>query len=335
MAANAESSLIVGIPVKRMLMLGWALAAGIGAIAGAIIAQYRNVLDFNFMAAVLLFGFAAACVGGFDSIKGAVVGGLLVGHRRDVRPGAVHVRRQRAVAGRWCCSSSSSSCTFRPQGLFGIETGGTGMTGASRSSSSAGRSPTAALQLLGWLGRSLAVFLYVTGVWHRTSAPSAGPVGVTLAVAILGLNIVTGYSGQISVGHSCVLRHRRLHDDDPRRRPRLAVPGHVAGRRRRRLHRRLRASASRRCKIRGLYLALVTLGLALAFPAIVKSDNFFGVDFASLHGRQQRQDDHRRRRDLDRPVSAGSRRRGRPTAGRTNDWVFATVFVVMLVIVRG
>jgi len=78
-AANAESSLIVGIPVKRMLMLGWALAAGIGAIAGAIIAQYRNVLDFNFMAAVLLFGFAAACVGGFDSIMGAVVGGLLVG----------------------------------------------------------------------------------------------------------------------------------------------------------------------------------------------------------------------------------------------------------------
>lgn len=37
-AANAESSVIVGIPVKRMLMLGWALAAGIGAIAGAIIA---------------------------------------------------------------------------------------------------------------------------------------------------------------------------------------------------------------------------------------------------------------------------------------------------------
>ncbi|MDP9465294.1 MAG: branched-chain amino acid ABC transporter permease, partial [Actinomycetota bacterium] len=73
------SSVIVGIPVKRMLMLGWALAAGIGSIAGAIIAQYRNVLDFNFMAAVLLFGFAAACVGGFDSIKGAVVGGLLVG----------------------------------------------------------------------------------------------------------------------------------------------------------------------------------------------------------------------------------------------------------------
>ena len=33
-AANAESSLIVGIPVKRMLMLGWALAAGIGPSPG-------------------------------------------------------------------------------------------------------------------------------------------------------------------------------------------------------------------------------------------------------------------------------------------------------------
>jgi branched-chain amino acid transport system permease protein len=78
-AANSESSLLVGIPVQRMLMFGWALAAGIGAIAGAIIAQYRGVLDFNFMAAVLLYGFAAAALGGFDSIAGAVVGGLLVG----------------------------------------------------------------------------------------------------------------------------------------------------------------------------------------------------------------------------------------------------------------
>ena len=37
-------------------------------------------------------------------------------------------------------------------------------------------------------------------------------------------------------------------------------------------------------RIRGLYLSLITLGLALAFPAIVKSDNFFGIDFASITG---------------------------------------------------
>jgi len=117
-AANAESSLIVGIPVKRMLMLGWALAAGIGAIAGAIIAQYRNVLDFNFMAAVLLFGFAAACVGGFDSIMGAVVGGLLVGMVETFTPALfTFVGSELSLV--MVLLVILIVLYFRPQGLFG------------------------------------------------------------------------------------------------------------------------------------------------------------------------------------------------------------------------
>jgi len=117
-AANAESSLIVGIPVKRMLMLGWALAAGIGSIAGAIIAQYRNVLDFNFMAAVLLFGFAAACVGGFDSIKGAVVGGLLVGLVETFTPALfTFVGSELSLV--MVLLVILIVLYFRPQGLFG------------------------------------------------------------------------------------------------------------------------------------------------------------------------------------------------------------------------
>jgi branched-chain amino acid transport system permease protein len=117
-AANAESALIVGIPVKRMLMLGWALAAAIGAIAGAIIAQYRNVLDFNFMGAVLLFGFAAACVGGFDSIKGAVVGGLLVGIVETFAPALfTFVGNELALV--MVLIVILIVLYFRPQGLFG------------------------------------------------------------------------------------------------------------------------------------------------------------------------------------------------------------------------
>jgi branched-chain amino acid transport system permease protein len=117
-AANAESALIVGIPVKRMLMLGWALAAGIGAITGAIIAQYRNVLDFNFMGAVLLFGFAAACVGGFDSIKGAVVGGLLVGLVETFVPALFNfVGNELALV--MVLIVILGVLYFRPQGLFG------------------------------------------------------------------------------------------------------------------------------------------------------------------------------------------------------------------------
>ncbi|MDP9464002.1 MAG: branched-chain amino acid ABC transporter permease [Actinomycetota bacterium] len=119
-AANAESSVIVGIPVKRMLMLGWALAAGIGAIAGAIIAQYRNVLDFNFMGAVLLFGFAAACVGGFDSIKGAVVGGLLVGVVETFTPALfTFVGSELSLV--MVLLVILIVLYFRPQGLFGTK----------------------------------------------------------------------------------------------------------------------------------------------------------------------------------------------------------------------
>lgn len=119
-AANAESALIVGIPVKRMLMLGWALAAGIGAIAGAIIAQYRNVLDFNFMGAVLLFGFAAACVGGFDSIKGAVIGGLLVGIVETFAPALfTFVGNELSLV--MVLLVILIVLYFRPQGLFGTK----------------------------------------------------------------------------------------------------------------------------------------------------------------------------------------------------------------------
>src|SRR5262245_4742962 len=117
-AANAESALIVGIPVKRMLMLGWALAAGIGAIAGAVIAQYRNVLDFNFMAAVLLFGFAAACVGGFDWMMGAVVGGLLVGVVETFAPALfTFVGSELSLV--MVLLVILIVLYFRPQGLFG------------------------------------------------------------------------------------------------------------------------------------------------------------------------------------------------------------------------
>ena len=78
-AANRESAQLVGIPVGRMLMLGWGLSAGIGALVGVLVAQKSDALDFNLMGPVLIYGFAAAALGGFDSIKGAVVAGLIVG----------------------------------------------------------------------------------------------------------------------------------------------------------------------------------------------------------------------------------------------------------------
>jgi branched-chain amino acid transport system permease protein len=77
-ASNPESSALVGIKVGQILMLGWGLAAALGALAGSLAAPQLN-LSQNLMLSVLVYSFAAATLGGFDSPIGAVVGGLLVG----------------------------------------------------------------------------------------------------------------------------------------------------------------------------------------------------------------------------------------------------------------
>jgi branched-chain amino acid transport system permease protein len=77
-ASNAESAQLVGIRVGRILMVGWGLAAALGALAGALAAPQLN-LSLNLMQGLLIYAFAAATLGGFDSPLGAVVGGLIVG----------------------------------------------------------------------------------------------------------------------------------------------------------------------------------------------------------------------------------------------------------------
>jgi branched-chain amino acid transport system permease protein len=73
-----EVSRLLGISVGRLLTLGWALAALVGALSGVLIAPVV-LLSPNFMDAVLVFGFTAAILGGLDSPIGAVVGGIGIG----------------------------------------------------------------------------------------------------------------------------------------------------------------------------------------------------------------------------------------------------------------
>jgi len=84
-ASNSESSALVGIPVGRILMLGWGLAAALGAVAGTFSAPDRG-MDSNLMVVTLVYAFAAITLGGFDSLVGAVVGGLIVGVATEVIP---------------------------------------------------------------------------------------------------------------------------------------------------------------------------------------------------------------------------------------------------------
>jgi branched-chain amino acid transport system permease protein len=77
-AQNPEASRLVGIRVGWMLALGWGLAGAIGAIA-AIMAAPIVYIEPNMMAGILLYGFAAALLGGINNPWGAVIGGFIVG----------------------------------------------------------------------------------------------------------------------------------------------------------------------------------------------------------------------------------------------------------------
>jgi branched-chain amino acid transport system permease protein len=77
-ASNRDSARLVGIDVGRTLMLGWALAAALGVLAGVIAASNRGAFDANLMLPLLIYAFAAVTLGGFDSLGGAVIGGLVI-----------------------------------------------------------------------------------------------------------------------------------------------------------------------------------------------------------------------------------------------------------------
>ncbi|MFJ7217824.1 branched-chain amino acid ABC transporter permease [Amycolatopsis sp. NPDC098790] len=77
-ATSVESSRLLGVHIGRTVQSSWALAAAVGTLAGCLAAP-TTYLDPTFMDKILIYAFAAATLGGLDSIAGSVVGGVLVG----------------------------------------------------------------------------------------------------------------------------------------------------------------------------------------------------------------------------------------------------------------
>jgi branched-chain amino acid transport system permease protein len=74
---NQLAAYYMGIPVKRLNGVVWALSAAVAAIAGLLLAPITFVhVNMGFIG---LKAFPAAVVGGFGSLPGAIVGGLVIG----------------------------------------------------------------------------------------------------------------------------------------------------------------------------------------------------------------------------------------------------------------
>jgi branched-chain amino acid transport system permease protein len=75
---NQLAAYYMGIPVKLIFSLIWAISAGVATAAGILLAPV-TLIDINMGLAVALKSFAAAVLGGFGSIPGALVGGIVIG----------------------------------------------------------------------------------------------------------------------------------------------------------------------------------------------------------------------------------------------------------------
>jgi branched-chain amino acid transport system permease protein len=74
---NQLAAYYVGIPVRTVFSLIWAVSAGVAAVAGILLAPVSTI-DAN-MGALGIKAFAGAVIGGFSSIPGSLAGGVIVG----------------------------------------------------------------------------------------------------------------------------------------------------------------------------------------------------------------------------------------------------------------
>ncbi len=77
-AQDPNTARLMGIRVSRMNALIFALSTGLGGLAGILIAPVYWVTP-TMGAMIALKAFAASIVGGFSSVKGAIIGGLAIG----------------------------------------------------------------------------------------------------------------------------------------------------------------------------------------------------------------------------------------------------------------
>jgi branched-chain amino acid transport system permease protein len=73
-----EIAQLAGIKTARVRTIGWAIAGGVGGVAGMLFASSNFLTPYS-LDLLLVFGFIAAVIGGLESMAGSVVGALVLG----------------------------------------------------------------------------------------------------------------------------------------------------------------------------------------------------------------------------------------------------------------
>ena len=94
---NPTAASLMGIPVRKMILLSFALSAGLGAVAGIVITPI-SLMDYDRGPMLAVKGFCAAVLGGLGVGYGAIAGGFILGILESMTAGLVHSGFKDAIA---------------------------------------------------------------------------------------------------------------------------------------------------------------------------------------------------------------------------------------------
>jgi branched-chain amino acid transport system permease protein len=113
-AASRRTAMLTGIPVDRMILLSFILSGALGAVAGIILTPITTT-SYDVGVMLGLKGFSAAILGGYGSMPGAILGGLLLGVLESLAAGLISSEYKDALA----FVILLTVLFFKPSGMLG------------------------------------------------------------------------------------------------------------------------------------------------------------------------------------------------------------------------
>lgn len=211
-AQDPAAAAQMGVRTRQAKMAAFAISGVVGAVGGVLVGMYFQQIDPTMGLPFGLKGFAAAMLGGVTSLPGAVVGGLLIGVLESLSSAYIGPEFRDLIA----FALLLVVLVVRPRGLLGSKSleglGGSRGAGAIPTTSPLANGdgePVALIKArntkLRWTFVTVGVLALLcviipSSYWVSVIAQSA-----IFATAALGLVVLIGIAGQVSIGHAALM----------------------------------------------------------------------------------------------------------------------------------
>jgi branched-chain amino acid transport system permease protein len=194
-AENPQAARLMGIDVKRMTLLSFGLSSLIGAIGGIVVCPIISI-EFITGQEFTISGFIAVTIGGLQSFGGAIFGGLALGILTQMAAGYVSSMFSNGLA----LGLLLIMLLWRPNGLFAP---------AVRKREDVRETARVQIGIVRLQGRqawilaviALSIAALLPHVVTHGLLSSLVITGI-LFIAVLGLDVLMGWTGQINLGQA-------------------------------------------------------------------------------------------------------------------------------------